>query len=829
MSFTNLENRFTERVNKLYGGATTKFDGGLPSSARTAEPYILRRPGDSQRGLKLEGRGGPVISAANDIRRLSLFQTSPRGLIFLAKQQLLQTGNTFSITRIVNPVFVVANAIPFTHVQRHLNTANPIRNIGRSIVGGLLGQNIANRLFGSGKPTNIVELRKIAQLQQETYDKFVGADPIGSGIKNALKKVPILGKIISAVSAKRSMGEVGDGWKNSRPELGKLKADYFIAGYANKIKKPNNPNATAPLLGLVSFALAATQTFSKLTTFKYGGRLLTSTFNGVSYGPINKSSGLSLWLGGYAKYLADSSSETDFLGLGRPDEDGPANGVSLFISHLNAQSPKANQSVFKVQKLVNKEIQYVTNERFRITPTIPDRAAQNTDYTSYGTSQINKRIRIVGNSQASSYEILNISENYRSSLVTASKITEKYKTSSGELISSPGLRGLTQTPAPSLENIIDSLKNQLQPVNENFVKYFTAMPAAINSRTSTNARDHAEQAQSLKYVKDPLNSILSIKSNTGKVLKAYDILPQIVEGTPSNDIITVSFAMGNNNHVQFRAFLSDLTQDISPQYKQYQYIGRMEKFIAYTGVQRDISFKLRVVAFGQDELSHVWTRINYLTGLTFPYGFNNGIYQPNIVRITIGNVYKDQPGYITVLNTNFSEAGESWEIVEGQQVPIAATMSMRFTLIEKNSKTAGSPFYNITENLTNQFATPAQRSVATTQTQPPDRSAEEGTTTPAQQAERRSAPAVAQSTAQTGGFRSSGPGFGGRVFQFPANDPMIRRANLGNTVSTRGPVAPSRADRLNLPYGGPLSQQRPNRMTMLPFPPEASRTLNPFR
>ena len=153
--------------------------------------------------------------------------------------------------------------------------------------------------------------------------------------------------------------------------------------------------------------------------------------------------------------------------------------------------------------------------------------------------------------------------------------------------------------------------------------------------------------------------------------------------------------MGKDDPIRFRAFITDLQQRANPQYNAKQYIGRIEKFITYTGVQREISFTLNIIAFSKDEIDGVWTRINYLTGLVFPYGFNKGIMQPNITRLTIGNVYDNQPGYITALDTNFKDLSESWDI--DRDVPIAATMRMSFTLIEKATKIATSPFYGITE------------------------------------------------------------------------------------------------------------------------------------
>jgi hypothetical protein len=51
------------------------------------------------------------------------------------------------------------------------------------------------------------------------------------------------------------------------------------------------------------------------------------------------------------------------------------------------------------------------------------------------------------------------------------------------------------------------------------------------------------------------------------------------------------------------------------------------------------------------------------------------------------------------LSTNFNELGTSWEIDGGRQVPIGAEMDIKFTIIEKSSKVADSPFYGITEKM----------------------------------------------------------------------------------------------------------------------------------
>ena len=130
MSFNNLEERFNATVEKLYAGAHNKFDGGKSSTGLRDEPYLTRTPGEGQFGISLNNRMTPITSAPRDLKRLTLFQFSNRGILFLAKQQLLQTGNTFEQTRIVNPAFVIGNAVPFLHIKRNLKPLSSL--VGRT-------------------------------------------------------------------------------------------------------------------------------------------------------------------------------------------------------------------------------------------------------------------------------------------------------------------------------------------------------------------------------------------------------------------------------------------------------------------------------------------------------------------------------------------------------------------------------------------------------------------------------------------------------------------------------------------------------------------------
>lgn len=592
MAFKNLEQRFNESVDKLYAGAKTKFDGGKPSNGRNDDPLIVRGPGDGFWNFA-ESRSTPIVSTLNDVKRLTLFTLSTRGILFLTKQQLLQTGNTFEQTRLINPLFTVGNAVPFLHLRRNARPLTGPYGITKS------------------KPsTKYEDLRKIGQLQKSTYDSF-DAKGVGGFLKKLLSPIT---NTVSAFTAKKNVGEEfgydEKGWVKTRPELGSSEDKYVNS---KKLIKP-------PKIIFGGLDLGFIKSGGK---FDQGGFVATSTFFGQVYGSINNSG---KWDGKYRTYLSQTNDKKTWVHNAIKRRSMGPNTKNLLKENPEVLSKNTDANTLKLYK-------------------------NNFKYESGKTA----------------FELVDMG-------------TDLYQEKTLEWHRDNTSKNITSKTVP-------------------YLKYFSADKESINKQDSLslNARDRVLDAngnrKKISYIKDPSNNeALRNIQERQDVQEAYKKINVNFE-----DPINVSFAMGKDSHVKFRAYIKDLQQSVKPEYKSYQYIGRIEKFISYTTVQRSITFKLGIVAFSKDELEGVWRRINYLTGLAYPYGFNRGIMQPNIVRLSIGNVYVNQPGYIDSLNTNFSDLSETWDI--DKEVPIAAQMDINFIIIEKSSKIADSPLYGITENM----------------------------------------------------------------------------------------------------------------------------------
>lgn len=95
----------------------------------------------SRSRIKDDSRLLPVVSVQRDTSRISKFLKSNDGVLFIGKQLLLQTGNTFAETRLYNPLEALINVVPAPlgrHFPRHLGKPNPeIKNPTRTNRGAL--------------------------------------------------------------------------------------------------------------------------------------------------------------------------------------------------------------------------------------------------------------------------------------------------------------------------------------------------------------------------------------------------------------------------------------------------------------------------------------------------------------------------------------------------------------------------------------------------------------------------------------------------------------------------------------------------------------------
>lgn len=145
------------------------------------------------------------------------------------------------------------------------------------------------------------------------------------------------------------------------------------------------------------------------------------------------------------------------------------------------------------------------------------------------------------------------------------------------------------------------------------------------------------------------------------------------DDTNATDLINFSFtpsdggAATTSGAIKFRAYIISLSDSFNPSWDEQQDQGRADPKIRYQSFSREISVSFKVVVHSKAELNTVYTKLGNLAKLTYPV--YSGGFGGKYVRVTIGDLYKQAPMYVT--NVSYSWDSETpWEIESGNQLPL---------------------------------------------------------------------------------------------------------------------------------------------------------------
>jgi hypothetical protein len=155
----------------------------------------------------------------------------------------------------------------------------------------------------------------------------------------------------------------------------------------------------------------------------------------------------------------------------------------------------------------------------------------------------------------------------------------------------------------------------------------------------------------------------------------YDDLNKLQEDIkkyrPTNQVWVLFKKQGNKSTIPFVGSVTGLSEDIQPEWTNFRYVGSPFKVNRYQGVERSLKFNLKLYYTTVKEKNVMIKKVNYLKSLAFPYdeisqmtyGGNTQTSQyafsPNLVYLTIGDMYKNIYGFIE--NLSFSvEDNTTW-------------------------------------------------------------------------------------------------------------------------------------------------------------------------
>ena len=147
----------------------------------------------------------------------------------------------------------------------------------------------------------------------------------------------------------------------------------------------------------------------------------------------------------------------------------------------------------------------------------------------------------------------------------------------------------------------------------------------------------------------------------------------------------------DNKKMYFRAFLSGLSETLSPTWNSETYIGRSEPVYRYASSEREISLTLKLVANTKYEFDMIQQKMNRLTSMCYPEymrdaQMNNKIrMKPPLLKMRIGeyigNVKNDGvTGFFSSLSVSIPDDA-TWEIKQGERSPKFFDVTIMFKII----------------------------------------------------------------------------------------------------------------------------------------------------
>jgi hypothetical protein len=128
---------------------------------------------------------------------------------------------------------------------------------------------------------------------------------------------------------------------------------------------------------------------------------------------------------------------------------------------------------------------------------------------------------------------------------------------------------------------------------------------------------------------------------------------------------------GKNYTLVFPGAVTGISEDISPEWSSFRYIGSPFKVHRYQGVERSLKFDLKLYYLSETEKYSMIMNLNSLKEMAFPYNeisemkygadkqASQYAFSPNFISLSIGGLYKNVFGFVESLSFSI-EDNVSW-------------------------------------------------------------------------------------------------------------------------------------------------------------------------
>lgn len=616
----------------------------------TDEPFYWISPLDAGKGLsglkmaeaKYDSRLFPLGSAPIDVIRVSKFLGSGRGIPFLAKQFLLQTGNPYNETRIYNPTSPIVAA----GMTLALGAVRPQRFIDTS--GGLLG--IASSLIGPSIPS---------LFGAPAVNPPSGTTGLGA-LSDPMKSIGGKG-LIRAGTANRAESHLLAAWPATTGGAGGFGGfGKAILGMVKSLFQnfiPQNQSGKTYRSDEGAYGLMLVAGKSKFVYLDTDGATMSFSQRWWAGGDIMRKDGQinakpSRLFNTYpSPGVPPTTLERDFSGgLQGAIPDVGAVGYSV-KTNQNSTTPGQRYSdsvgieaMESGEEYTNSDVmyqfKYYTEQSF---PTkTPDEGKDDVDKIN---DTLKRTIDGIKKSGVYSYT------GQDSPILRDGSGTYDYNRL---MQTNKRTRG-----KPSALNYPLGILSAYRQAGESVMvdASISEMPAEMSVKLPTNG---TLDALNTLEVLDSDKSIKNSKMAGWSEWKPYD-----------DDLVALYFYdVVNKKYIPFRAAIKGLGEVSNASWEEIPFIGRADRVYSYGGFSRTLSFNLKIVISSIAELLPTWQRINYIVTSTKPSNYTQSEYAnvtdrfmvPPMFMLTLGDIYREQPILMQAVTVTIPDDA-AWETV----------------------------------------------------------------------------------------------------------------------------------------------------------------------
>lgn len=701
-----LANLFDSNSNIIYNkfSAKTGQVGLLRFGPR--QPFISFNPNTGTKGINALKNAVPSIGAPlQDVERVTKWQLTGTGIIFIAKQFLLQGQNAFNETKIYNPampILAVTSRASFGLIPtptRHLDLSGGF--------GSLLG-------FGSSP-------RPISTTVAATNSNAISAQ--SKLAANAYKGM------LRGATATFGYTSLSQKWANGSNGAG----GGFLKAVGNYLKSSINR--------IVGSYMSVGQpgSFQYKADEKTYGTMLSSQlafFNFKSDGSVPIGVYQRFWSGNEISDKKTPQAYVRYAPFIRPDEGidissgntGNINGKTFGIPNFDANDSKGSSYT-----------KYLGNDKWVLNGSQQDSLEYSDQVVNYAyyTNKITKNVTEGGKyfdnrskfNDPNDARVKDIKENLDRVL---KGLTAKDSNANDIEYSLNPDNGYTHSPIAQFSDVmggtngydyIDKVTNKEQRLDKQF-KYYTAARFA-NIRTVDPVPDATAENKTYGYAgsgrSDRINTVGVIDENNFGEENGKLYNPN------TDDLIAFYFHdIVNNKYIPFRSVFKGISESTTAEWNDVVYMGRADKLYTYKGFTRAISFNFTVNISSIKEFQPTWQKINYFMSLIKPANYTaknesdlktySRFIVPPMIKFTIGDLYVDQPGLITsigfsipddaaweTLNEKYADKNE-WTYLNNvikwpgstdkyAQLPRTIDFSVSMNLLEKEKPIVGGAYF----------------------------------------------------------------------------------------------------------------------------------------